>query len=395
MKMSRSDNWALGANNIDPVDRLPDGHVRQLINLNPTSGGQLALRTGYKQVLDASNMRLAVALSGRVIFVDGAQLSCYDIGSNSAQALASLTVGGDLAGVAFNGQVYICGLQTSVRTDGEAVKPWSIPTPSFRVEIIGGKLPEGVYKVAVTAQGDDGEESGADPAIVRLDGKQAMRVVSEDARLLKLYASVANGATLYNQGPLVGGAMAISQVDDYREPLTTAGLVAMPTCTQLAAYHGVILGIYDRAVVFSTPLCPHLMDPISGYFQYSEAPCLIAPTDGGVYVVADKTYFITDLESDTPVQRVVLDVDAVAGSAVLLPDGRAAWFTRYGQAIGNAAGEVSLPNRKTYAPDMAAQGAAGVVDCHGQPLIVTTMRGLAQPNNMATGDFASLEIGNV
>lgn len=391
---TRTDNWAKGANNIAKPERLPEGFVRELVNLDPTDGGQLELRANYAPVLSAIDMRLAVALPGRVVYVDGGNIGCYSRETDSAAVLGSIAPEGVIAGAALDGQVYLCGVFDSLRTDGQVVKPWAVPAPAFDVEVISGPLPAGIYKVAVTAFGLDGEESGCEPLIVKLAEGQAVRITSSDPRSLVAYVSPANGATLYSQGPLIGGAMAITKIDDLRAPLTTGGLVPLPACSMLAAHHSVLVGIADRYVVFTSPMYRHLMDPVSGFFQYPEPPSLIASTEGGVYVVADKTYFVTGLDTDTPTQVPVLDLRAVPGSAVALPDKRVAWFTRYGQAIGNSAGEVALLNRQTYAPDLAANGAAGVIENNGIPMVVTTMHGVAKPNNLATGDFADLEIGD-
>ena len=388
----RTDNWAKGANNIARPERLPEGFSRELVNLDPTEGGQLELRADYERVAGNGDMRSAVALSGRVVCVDGAEVGCYLAETDSWQTLGEISSAGEVAGVALNGQVFLSTVSDSLRTDGRTLKAWAVSAPLFSAEIISGSLPAGIYKVAVTALGADGEESGAEPLILRLTDGQAIRIVSADERNQRAYCSAANGAALFSQGPLIGGGMAVTQVDDQRDRLTTSGLVPMPHCSQLAAFRSVLVGITDRYVVFTSPMYPHLMDPVAGFFQYPEPPSVIAPTEGGVYVVADRTYFITALESGQPTQVAVLDLKAVPGSAVRLPDGRAAWFTRYGQAIGSPAGEVQLPNRTTYAPELAAQGAAGVVENNGIPMVVTTMRGAAQHNNLGVGDWADLEI---
>lgn len=394
MRDIRTDSWVNGANNVAKPERLPEGFVRDLVNLDPTEGGQLELRADSRRVLEAVAMRLAVALPGRVVYVDGSTIGCYSSETDSAEVIGAVVGAGELAGVAFDGQVYLSSIEDSLRTDGVSVKPWAVPEPTFTLEVVAGALPAGIYKVAVTAFGDDGEESGTEPLIVRIAAGQAIRVISADSRALRVYVSPANGSTLYSQGPLIGGAMAITQVDDHRERLETTGLVPLPACSMLAAHHSVLVGIAGNYVVFTSPMFPHLMDPVAGFFRYPEQPSLIASTEGGVYVVADKTYFITGLDTDTPSQVVVLELGGVKGSVASLPDGRVAWFTRYGQAIGSSTGEVSLPNRKTYAPDLAARGAAGVVENNGNPMVVTTMRGVAKPNNLATGDFADLEVGD-
>lgn len=387
----RTDNWANGANNIANAERLPAGCVRELVNLDPTELGQLELRVGYERVVAAGDMRFAAALPGRIIHVSGADIGCYDSETDSSAVIGSISGSGEIAGVARNGQVYLSSTFDSLRTDGRTVKPWAVPAPAFDIEVIAGGMPAGIYKVAVTAFGVDGEESGTEPLIIRLADNQALRVLCADSRPLRAYVSAANGTTLYSQGPLIGGAMAITQVDDNSARLDTTGLVPMPHCSLLAAHRGVIIGASDRYLMFTSPMLPHLMNPVSGFFQYPEPPTVIAPTEGGVFVVADQTYFITGLETDTPSQLPVLGLRAVRGSAVELPDKRVAWFTRYGLAIGNSVGEVSLPNQKTYAPDLASHGAAGVIENNGIPMVVTTMRGAAKPNNLATGDFADLE----
>ena len=152
--------------------------------------------------------------------------------------IGSITAGGDLSGASLFGQVYLSGTFDSLRTDGREVKPWAVPAPGFDVEAIDGALPAGIYKVAVTAFGADGEESGAEPLIVRLGEGKALRVLSSDPRSVRVYVSPANASTLYSQGPLIGGAIAITKVDDQSATLTTIGLVPMPACLILAAYHG-------------------------------------------------------------------------------------------------------------------------------------------------------------
>lgn len=389
---TRTDNWAKGANNIAKPERLPAGFVRELVNLDPTEGGQLEMRASHARVLAANDMRLAVSLPGRVVYVEGGDIGCYSRQTDSAQLIGSIAAGGEVCGTVLNGQVYLSGAFDSLRTDGREVKPWAVPAPGFDVEVIEGSLPAGIYKVAVTAFGADGEESGAEPIIARLVEGQAIRVQSSDPRSVRVYVSPANAATLYSQGPLIGGAMAITKVDDQSATLTTIGMVPLPACSMLAAYHSVLLGVTGRYVVFTSPMYPHLMDPVDGFIQFPEPPSVIAPTEGGVYVVADRTYFVTGLDTGSPSQVSVLDLQAVHGSAAKLPDGRVTWFTRYGLAIGNSAGEVSLPNRQTYAPDLASSGATGVIENNGNPMVVTTMHGTPSPNNLAVGDFAELEI---
>ena len=137
---------------------------------------------------------------------------------------------------------------------------------------------------------------------------------------------------------------------------------------------------------------PHLHDPIAGFFQYASPVNLLVATDGGVFIgTDDATFFLSGLENE-PAQILALNIGAIAGTGVALPDGRAAWFTRYGQAIGAADGSVALINSGKFSPDLAADGAAGLVEHNGNQMLVTTMRGPIRTSGLGVGFHHSLEI---
>ena len=118
-----------------------------------------------------------------------------------------------------------------------------------------------------------------------------------------------------------------------------------------------------------------------------------ASVGSGLFVATtSKTYFITGIGTDNLQQREVLGVGAAPGSAVDLPDGRVAWFTQYGQAIGSGDGAVALPNRASYAPEIGTVGAAGVLEHNGNQMVVTNMRGELQGNRLQARDYANLEV---
>lgn len=390
----RIDNWGKGSNNKARPNRLPAGFVRRLMNLDASPEGLLNLRPGYEKVHAGGTLRGAWGVGQYVVMADGLQLLSFDTRTNSTAVLGDLQSEAPLAGVVLNSTLYLSSLTGSLRTDGRELSPWEVRAPGFLATTIDGALPAGIYKVAAVAAGADGEESGCEPQIVSLPVGGGIRLTTSDPRPLRVYASVANGATLFYQGLLIDGALALTLVDDKRERLVTGGLVSLPACTQLAAHHSVIVGCDRSYVFFTTPMMPHLMDPVRGFLQYGAPVDVVAATDGGVYIAADKTYFVTALESSRPQQREVLSFGAVPGSTISLPNGAVAWFTEYGLAIGYPDGRVDLPNRDTFAPDVAYRGAGGLVNYDGKQLAVTTMRGVTSPNNLMTGDFADLETGN-
>lgn len=398
MDIQRRSSWGQGSNNIARPNRLPvtdagDAAVRAMVNLDVGPDGVPTLRTGYTAVCPGVDVRAAYSVGPYVVLVDGLDVRSYNTRTDEVVTLGALNSTAPVSGAVLNHTLYLSSATDSIRTDGVTLSPWAVPTPGVAVTLVSGSLPAGVYKVAASAVGASGEESGAGVVIIRVPDNSGLLVQTADPRPLRLYVSTANGEALYYQRVMLNSVV-VGMVDDSSERLVTDDLTPMVGCDSLCAHHSVLLGHKGNCVFFTSPMYPHLTHPVRGFFQYAGDVVVVAPTDGGVYVVADQTWFLTALETDKPQQRMVLNVGAVAGTHVLLPDGRVAWFTRYGQAVGDTSGTVQLLNQATYAPDTAAVGAAGLVEHDGHQMVVTTMRGVSSPNNLATGDFADLETGN-
>lgn len=382
MASNKRNNWSRGANNQSEARRLPEGFARELVNVDPLPGGTLELRTGYRKLTGGDNIRAMFSRGNQLVFVDGDQLRVFDTGTNSPHTLATVAGAGPVAGTVHNDQLYLSTPTDSVRYDG-AVKQWAVPEPVVNVTLVPGYLPAGVYKVGVTALGDDAVESGCNSYILTLDGTKAIQVTSADSRPLRLYCSVANGATLFYQG----GLQTIVQVDDSRETLTTDGMWAFPAVERLVSCNAMLVGSVGRYVYVSDPFHPHLWQPDRGFFQFPAPVTVLAATNGGVYVAADKTYFLSRLDTEEPQQRTVLEFGAVEGTGVKLNDTSVSWFTVYGQANGGPDGNVSLPNSGVFAPSTTSLGAAGLLDHNGVQSVVTTMHGQERANRMAAGDY--------
>lgn len=392
MDKPRKDNWAAGANNIAKPERLPEGAVVGAVNVDPTVGGKFELRVGFEQVFAGANMRGVFAAGDVLVMVDGSQLLAYETATDTPTPLATIAAAGPVAAAYLNDSLYLNTLSESLCFDGQALRPWAISAPSFDLQLVAGQLPAGLYKVAVTAV-EGGVESGALPLIVRLDGTQDLRVLCSDARECRVYASVADGKTLYLQGSPLAGALRMGYVADDSQRLETDELEPLPFCDQLSTHNSLIIGSRGRYLYHTEPMWPHLHNPVTGFLQFAGEITMHASVGTGLFVATtSKTYFITGIGTDEVLQREVLGVGAAPGSAVVLPDERVAWFTRYGQAIGAADGSVSLPNRASYAPELGSIGAAGVLEHNGNQMVVTNMRGEVQGNRLQARDFASLEI---
>ncbi|MCM2317794.1 MAG: hypothetical protein NDI93_00510 [Pseudomonas sp.] len=375
MSIARLSAWGGGIDNLSPSDGIPEGYVRGLVNLDPLPGGGLGLRCGAELLLACTDCRGAFVVGRYLVIADGARLLSYSLETGAAAELTASLPAGLLAGCELNAQLYLSTPTAQYRTDGVRLARWDVPAPAFAANALAGGSLTGQYKVAVTALGEDGEESGAVPVVVTLaDGR--LQVLSDDPRPLRLYVSPADSASLYYQGVIYGGVALIEAPTDDKARLTTGHIEPMPPAEQLVSHHAVLVGAVGRYVFLSEPMMPHLTNPMTRFIQYGSDVQALVPTDTGVFVVlADRTYHLTGLETDAPSQRHIDNIGGLAGSGVNLPDGTAAWFSRHGLVIGGSDGSTALPSRERHAPMQAERAVCGVLEHQGLIRVVACLQG--------------------
>lgn len=395
-EMKRTDNWAGGINNLAQIDRLPEGQVRDLVNLDPVGGGGLQLRAAQFRIHPCNAVHGAVAYSGGFLVADGPELIQFSFADNTPRVLASIAGTGGLCGAELNGDTFLCTANDSIRVRDGRAGPWGLSEIHPRVTVVPGSMPAGVYRVAVTAIDEFGSASGAAPMIVTLAQPGAIELLWSPpvgAIECQVYASAADGETLYRQASGAMSGFTVSSITDSSDRMTTANLVRPPVATQVYAYKGRLVLVVGSTIWITEPYAPHLCSMTCGFVQYGSPVDMVAVTDGGIYVSAgQKTYFLTGVGTDGQSQRAVLEFGAVRGSGMTLPDGRAAWMTRYGQAFGEASGAASLPQRPSFAPSLASDASVGIVENNGVQMLVTTMKGTTGPNTLGVGDSFDLEI---
>lgn len=386
MSIVRRDQF-VGSNNIAKPERLPEGAVVDAVNMDFTVGGKAELRTGFSKVRDCSNARAIYASGDDGILVIDSN-SVFHIKDGIETALATISAG-PVSAVSYNAKIYLNTLAESIVID-QGVTKWALSQPQFDVSLVAGTMPAGIYKVAVTEL-HDGIESGCIPATINVGAGQAISVTTYSAGNCRLYSSVANGQTLYHQGSATIQNKISVPVDDTAR-LETAMLSSLPFCNMLTSHNAMIVGARGRFLYHTRPMTPHLHNPESDYIQYAEDITIIAAVAGGIYVCADKTYFVSGLGSQEVNQRLVHEFGAITGTAVKLPSGAVTWFSKYGQVIAGPDGAVELVNRASYSPDTAKDGAAGLLEHNGNQMIVTTMRGEPAGSSLRSTDHWDIEV---
>lgn len=394
-------NWGNGADNLSSKERLQDGFIRNGVNVDPLPGGRLGLRAGYEKVYAGTDVRGVLALGNKLLIADGTSLVELNTSNESMRTIRAIAGSGAFAGTVLNEVLYFCTENECLEYDGTNVRNWGVPDVTVQPTVTSGAaggLVEGYYQVAVTHTDAWGREGGTDkPAVIFAAENTALTInVTYIAAGCKanIYVGSLSGETLYKQNTIDSPTVVqVGIVRDDTARCTTVLKRAPRPGNRVVSHNSMVGTVAGRVVEFTSPMQPHLVDRVRSFLQYGTNIGEVVSTGDVLFVSADKCYALTNVETDGINQATVLEFPAVPGTGVLLPDGRATWMTRYGQAISNGA-TMELVNRKTFAPLDASAGAAGVLDSNGNQLVVSTLRGANKPNPLAASDFFIGEILN-
>lgn len=376
---------------------MPQGTVRDSVNLDPLPGGLYGLRAGYSLQVPGTDIRGALAVGSHILIADGAQLKVFDADTNTTTMLAGIAGTGRFAGDVWNEELFFCTENANYRYKAGVLRDWGVTTVSSQPvpTLVAGGLLAGEYQCAVTFVDAFGDEGGTNnPLVVTVpqgSGLQFTLPIPPTGGKVRLYVGNVQGGTLYLQYEGLGPYLCSTVVDDTAR-LETA-LLRAPVPADFICEHKGVIGLADGNTLWLTsPLRPHLRSAATRYFQFA-APidCLIS-ADGGLFVAADKTYFISAVETEQPVQADVFPFGAVRGSMTRAPDGSAAWMTQYGLARSNGQGKATLLSAERFVPELASKGRSGILERNGNQLVVTTMQRAKGENPLSASDYYEAEI---
>lgn len=387
-----------GINNLANVDRMPAKHARDLLNLDPAPGGGLTQRCSKVRALALSAVTGGIPSHDGFLIVDGGSVKRFNTQTGELRGLIAIPGATGIVGAvlgsetiaAVGGQLFRYRDNQLHRADLQPVQP--------HIFVSAGRLPAGIYRVAVTAVDSLGIEYGTQSAVFGLSEGSAVQVEWSNpagADHCRLYMSTCNGEVLYLQRDKAASPQSIDLVADDTARLEVDGLDCPMQPSVMAAYKGRMAYAAGHVLQLSKPYAPHLVDLIADCYLYAAPITVIAPTDGGIFVCTEtETHFLSGAGTTDASTRRVLSIGAVKGSCVPLRDGAVAWMTERGQAIGRADGTVGLPQERTYAPGMPVHAAAGVIEAAGVEVIATAPKGVIKNSRIGVVDAFDMEIVN-
>lgn len=389
---NRSPDYALSASE---RGRKVGDYLRNAINLDLTNAGTLKRRPGTEREVESAHgcHSLWCGDGHTAYYVDGEVLYQFP----RTQVRTGLTPGmrasfcdGPL------GQTYWSnGIVLERIADGVS-SPVGVPVPNPAPVVsasAGGSLTGGVYQVAFTAVSASDEESGATwPVQVEVPDNGVISVSGMSGRTA-IYISPANGDLLF-WAATTEDSTAAFQVAPHQGPqLQTFGMRPLPA-GQIVRWFGSRLLVASGQVLFySEPSAPGLHNPSRGYIPFPARITIVRPCENGVFVVADKTYWLAGNDIDAiEIVREALPYGAVEGTDTDSPiDKTAWWFSDRGLVVGNQQGEVRNVQEDRVAVGGAAAGASMYVERDGMRQVVASLFG-AEVSNAAATSFMEAEI---
>ena len=362
----------LGLNNTRPLTQLEQfergqrsgDFMRSADNVDVTDAGTLRRRQGWAKRLGGTQMRGLFALDdGSALVADYNQLCrlTYEDGQLNKQALmAELRPGAEVSYTATPAGVYLSDGYGLWVFRGGAVARATMDAPNAPglSASAGGSLPGGLYQVACTFERQDGTQSCASVTVqadVPDDGILNIHLPTTTQPLtawVNVFVSPVNGDALFLAERMPIGTTSTTLYVPPEQGGRCMTLYMAPTpAGQIVRQHQGKLLVARGAVVFtSQPYAYGIYDPAEDFMQFPADVTLLEPVGAGLFIVADKTYFLSNGPGAAIVE--VLPYGAPRGAAVQRGEGGGIYWmgdrglvqaTEDGQAKNVNDGVLALP----------------------------------------------------
>jgi hypothetical protein len=409
-KPIKLEGWRQGLNTLLRGDSLPIDALARCVNYDIDDTGRISRRVGRTKIYNGS-IQPGTLWSGskRTLFVEGGNLKelVRGAGGTYSGMLIRLSVGAyRMQYLELNGAIYYTnGLVTGVITEDGLDRAWGLPPPVAQPTLTaggpGGQLAPGRYQVAITFVTADGEESGtplaaqvdvtADSGVITLTGFPATPAGASKRRI---YCSHVNGEGLYwvTDIPTVYSMYQITKVSNVATLMLRTQNCIAPPAGSLLEYHNGRIYIASGNVLWSTePLRYGCVNPASGFTLFSQPISVVQAVSDGLYVCADKTYFLSGIDTPDVRQREVLPYGAVYGTGTALPNYDAvSWFSHQGLVFGARNGELLNLMQDRVAVSKYASGTMQVRELNGLRQIVANLWD-GKLTTFAAPDYLDLE----
>ncbi|OHD21347.1 MAG: hypothetical protein A2Y38_16565 [Spirochaetes bacterium GWB1_59_5] len=341
--------------------------------------GRLSRADGSTSVAALTTGRSLFCDGERMLYADGTILKRITDMTTYAASTVDTVAASRVAYEPINGEIfYTDGVKLACLQADNTVRPVGIPVPTSLsgAAILTGTLQPAWYQATITYfQG--AEEGGAYPSInVELTATGGVRFTlpasPAGVTAIGVYLSGPNGEV-----PMLYDVVAPATATvDLTAPPTgraceTQFKAPMPAGSILTHIPGRLLVAAGDFVYYSDPYNFGLTTPAKNYVPFSKPVSVMIACEVGVYVVADKAYWLPGLDSPEMSMPVVLPYGAVAYSQTRHPtEKKVFWLSEKGLIVGDNQGQVANMQEKALLLNLSGEGASLFIE--GNNRIVTT-----------------------
>lgn len=402
----RLSGFPKGMDNVHSDTEIPLDALRRAVNVDILDSGKIRRRKGHTLTNPMTGAHSLWSDDKNKAYLVHNNILKAVLDGGSTQDLGVIAANGNpVSYVKVNDDVYFSCATAKGKISNGTIKPWGIETPStppVAIESIG-ILNAGTYHLAMTFLLSDGRESGASTlSSVVLNGESGITItsmpvpISPDVVKKRLYVTTANGETLYlarELNPLDQFA-SISNDADGAE-LRTAYMTEPVFSTGLAQVNGRIFMIdanNPKRVVHTEALAFDHVDARKNFYLFPSDVTLIASTRNGLYVCADKTYFISAAGTEENSQVDVFDYTGMARTVQTIPSTlEPIWLSERGAVIGHEGGNAEILSEGSLATGSMLNAASMVREQDGvrQYVVVGQQE---EGSTVEAGSYAEAEI---
>jgi len=357
--MPSLNGWPLGMDNVHGENEIPDGALRNAVNVDILDSGKVRQRQGHVLKLAATSAHSLWSDDDNAYFVEGNQLKRLNP-NHTATVIGTVNTGlNHLSFQKINNEIYFSSKTARGKLSNGVLKQWGVevPTTPPALTLYTGTLGKGTYFAAVTFVADDGRESGTSVhSSITLDDVGGIAIIAlpvpTDSSIHKkrIYLSTPNGELLYLAKEVDAATQFVNITTlELRQECRTHHLSPPPFSKALTYANGrafMVDAIDPTIVWFTEPLSYEHVDKRKNYYRFDAPVTLIAGTSSGsgLYVCAESTYFFANagtLGQDSKV--LVLGFGAFAESLSIIPTTKEPiWMTERGAVIGKEQGAAQL-----------------------------------------------------
>lgn len=386
-----------GINNIEKETSLPEGFIRDCVNLDIDNQGKKKIRSGYTKIYSGTSVH---SLSGDEIsagkyFIENGSLKRLnnDNTAYTIQSGLSADTRRKMYYVQMGNRVYISNGYNTGCIINDVFYTWGVPNPISGPTgtISSGYWDSGRYLVKYVNM-KNSEESGASKEVAFTltdDQKITLTSVPQTSGIdyVRVYSTLPNGTNFYWQADIPYGITTWNlPKPQLNKELEVDNLYPAPAGHIITDYNSRIYIAHNNRLYWTEALRWGLYH-YNNYIEFPERITVLISVSDGIFVVSDKTYFLKGNEPKDFTLDDIYPYGAIEGTQYKSYSNNhkidenfgyysgpiAVWASNKGIVFGKNGGEVIPVTEKKYALAEYNSGATGFLEHEGVKKLITSL----------------------